>query len=187
MALPKQVIDRLNRESVQTPGWSGQLLMFSSTIFFISLAVYGGIVFGYRPYLEKQISDFDAQIADFSKTIPAEEQNKLVTFYSQIVNLREILRQHQVFYLLLEWLEKNTVATVYYNKMDFLLSSGQLNLLGYSKTVDDFSRQMIVFQNDPLVLRIAINSMSISTNNMWQFNINLFLSDAAINQPATQQ
>ncbi len=187
MALPEQVVDRLSREPVQTPGWSGQLLMFSSTIFFISLAVYGGIVFGYKPYLEKQISNFDVQINDFGKKIPTEEQNKLVAFYSQIVNLRGILRQHVISSQLLEWLEKNTVTSVYYNKMDFSLSSGQLNLVGYSKTVDDFSKQLIVFQNDSVVQRIAVNGLTISANNMWQFNINLFLNSAIINQSTTQQ
>ncbi|MDP2741602.1 MAG: hypothetical protein Q8O66_02885 [bacterium] len=187
MALPEQVVDRLSHEPVRTPGWSGQLLMFSATIFFISIAVYGGIVFGYKPYLEKQISDFNAQINDFSKKIPTEEQNKLVSFYSQIVNLKGILRQHSVSSQLLEWLEKNTVVSVYYNKMDFSLSSGQLNLTGYSKTVDDFSKQLIVFQNDPIVQRIAVNGLTISTNNMWQFNINLFLNNAIVNQSTTQQ
>ena len=187
MALPEQVVERLSREPVQTSGWSSQLLMFSATIFFISLAVYGGIVFGYKPYLEKQISSFDAQISDFGKKIPTEEQNKLVAFYSQIVNLKGILGQHAASSQLFEWLEKNTATNIYYNKMDFSLSSGQLNLAGYSKTVDDFSKQLIVFQNNPIVQRIVVNGLTISTNNTWQFNINLFLNSAVINQVAAQQ
>jgi len=186
MALPEQLVERLSREPVQTPGWSGRLLMFSATVFFISIAVYVGILYGYKPYLEKQVADLDNQIKTYSQQIPPEEQTKLVSFYSQIANLQSILASHVISSQLFDWLEKNTVPTIYYSKLDLLSSSNQLNLSGYSKTVDDFSRQMILFQNDPLIERIAINSVTAGANNLWQFDITLFLKKNALSQASVQ-
>ena len=55
MALPQKVLEQLGREPPKTPGWAGQFLMFSSTIFFVSLVVYIGLVFGYRPYITSEV------------------------------------------------------------------------------------------------------------------------------------
>ncbi len=186
MALPEQVIDKLSREQVDTPGWSSRLLMFSGTVFFISIAVYAGIVFGYKPYLENQIASLDNQIKTYGQQIPPEEQTKLISFYSQIANLRNILGSHIVSSQIFDWLEKNTIPAIYYSKLDLLSPSNQLNLAGYSKSMDDFSKQAILFQNNPLVERIAINSVTAAPGDLWQFDITLFLADNALSQATVQ-
>lgn len=187
MPLPEQIIDKLSREPAQTPGWSSNLLMFSGTIFLIGMAVYIGVVFGYKPYLQKQVANLDNQIRTFSQQISPDEQNKLVSFYSQVVNLQGILGRHVVSSQMFEWLEKNTEGNIYYTKLNLLTPSSQLNLTGVSKTADDFSKQMIIFQNDPSVKRIAINNFSVATNNLWQFDISLFLTDNLLNQSGVQK
>ena len=187
MALPEQIVDRLSREPVQTPGWSGRLLMFSGTIFFISLALYVGIVYGYKPYLEKEVKDLDGQIKSFGQKIPPEEQIKLISFYSQISNIQSVFGNHVASSKFLEWLEKNTETNVYYTRLSLLSFSDQAGLSGVSKTVEDFSKQLIVFQNNPLIQRVAINSFSVSQNNLWQFDITLYMTKGALNQSAAQQ
>lgn len=187
MPLPEQLLDRLGREPVQTPGWSSQLLMFSGTVFFISIAVYFGIVFGYKPYLQKEVAALDNQIKTFGKQIPQEEQNKLVSFYSQIVNLQEILQKHVISSKLFAWLEKNTEAGVYFTKFNLAAPTSQINLSGVAKTIDDFSKQIIIFQNDKLVSRISINSVLVSPSGAWQFSVTLLLADGALTQQASAQ
>lgn len=188
MALPQQVVERLGREQVDTPGWSSRLLMFSGTIFFVGLAVYLGLIFGYKPYLEKQVADLDAQIANFSLQIPPEEQNKLIYFYSQVVNLQEILNHHIISSQTLAWLEKNTEANVYYDRLTWSAfpssgpGSNQFGISGFAKTSDDFSKQISVFQANPLVKNIDINSLTLSTNNLWRFEINLLVTNDVFKQ-----
>ena len=187
MPLPEQLIDRLSRESAQTPGWSGKILMFSGTVFFIGFAAYIGLVFGYKPYLENQVAELDSQIKTFGQQVPPEEQNKLISFYSQTINLQNIFSRHVVSSQIFKWLEKNTRANVYYTKLSLTSSNNRLNLSGASKTIDDFAGQLLVFQNNPLVLKIAINTFISSANNLWQFDITLFLADNAFSQTAVQQ
>lgn len=194
MALPEQFADRLSREPIQAPGWSGQLLMFSGTIFFVSLAVYFGLILGYKPYLEGQVASLDSQIKSFDVQIPQEEQGKLISFYSQVINLQNILSSHIVSSNLLSWLEKNTSKNVYYNKLSMTAFPGaanyiQLSLTGYSKTPEDFSKQIIAFQNDPLVQRMTINNFSApSGGSQWHFEVALFMSGDVLKQspPASQ-
>ena len=188
MALPEQIVERLSHEPVRTPGWSSRLLMFSGTIFFISLALYIGIVFGYKPYLEKEVANLDGQIKSFGQKIPPEEQSRLVSFYSQISNIQGVFRGHVASSKFFEWLEKNTETNIYYTRMNLLSFSGQVSLAGVSKTVEDFSKQLVVFQNSPLVQRVAVNSFSnVPANNMWQFDMTLYLTNGALSQSASQQ
>jgi hypothetical protein len=188
MAFPQQLGDRLGREQAQASGWSGQLLMFSGTIFFISLAVYFGLVFGYEPYLEGQVASLDKQIKSFDIQIPQEEQGKLISFYSQVINLQNILDRHTVSSKLFSWLEKNTSKNVYYAKLNTSSIAGsanpvQVNVAGFSKTPEDFSKQIIVFQRDPLVQRIAINNFSAPTEgSQWRFEVTLFMLNDILNQ-----
>ncbi len=187
MALPEQIVERLSREPVQTPGWSRRLLMFSGTIFFISLALYIGIVFGYEPYLKKEVANLDGQIKSFGQQIPPEEQSRLISFYSQMSNIQGVLRNHVASSKLFEWLEKNTETNSYYTKLNLLSFSGQISLAGVSKTVEDFSKQLIVFQNNSLVQRVAINSFNASPGNLWQFDVTLYLTSGALSQSVAQQ
>ena len=182
MALPEQVVDRLSREPVHTPGWSGQLLMFASTIFFISVAVYLGLVFGYKPYLNSKIIALDDKIKQFTQEIPVSDQEQLASFYSQLSNLGGILQKHLISSPLFEWLEKHTDANVYYTRFSFSPGTNQLALTGTAKTTNDFIQQMQAFQGEPAVERINVNSLNASSNGAWQFDIVLFFSPSFFNQ-----
>lgn len=190
MALPEQYASRLNQETSEVPGWSGQLLMFSGTVFFISIAVYFGMVFGYKPYLDGQVASLDKQIRSFDAQIPQDQQGKLTSFYSQIINLQNIFNQHVATSKMMAWLEKITSKNVYYSKMSMSSLSGdskviQLNLSGYARTPDDFSKQITAFQQDPLVQKVNAGSFSApSSGSQWHFDITLFMSRNAIIQAA---
>lgn len=182
MALPEQVVARLSREPVHTPGWSGQLLMFAGTIFFISFGVYLGLVFGYKPYLDSKISALDAQIQGFTREIPLSDQEQLASFYSQLSNLGGILQKHVVSSPLFDWLEKHTDANVYYTKFNFSPSTNQLALTGTAKTTSDFIQQLQAFQGESAVERINVNSLTSSSNGTWQFDLVFFLRADFLNQ-----
>ncbi|MBI4085653.1 MAG: hypothetical protein HY433_00165 [Candidatus Liptonbacteria bacterium] len=182
MALPEQVVDRLSREPVHTPGWSGQLLMFAATIFFISVGVYLGLMFGYKPYLNSKISGLDAQIQKFTQEIPLSDQEQLISFYSQLSNLGGILQKHVISSALFDWLEKNTSANIYYTRFNFSPGTNQLALTGAAKTTNDFIQQLQAFQNESAVERINVNSLNVSSNGTWQFDFVLFFTRSFFNQ-----
>jgi hypothetical protein len=184
MALPEQVIERLSREPLVTPGWSGRLLMFAGTVFFLSLAVYVGLTYGYKPYLNAQVNDLDGQIQRFNQEIPASDQEQLTIFYSQLANLDGMLKGHIDSSSLFEWLEVRTQSNIAFSKLAFSARNGQLALNGAAKTMDDFAEQLAIFQQDPSVQRINVNSLTASANNAgWQFDMMLFLDPAFATQP----
>lgn len=116
MPLPEKVIEQLGREPPRTPGWSGQLLIFSSTVLFISVFIYFGLTFGYQTYLKSQVQKIKDQVQAFSQQIPADEQAKIASFYSQLTNLKSLLANHVFSSQIFGWLEKNTQANIYWNR-----------------------------------------------------------------------
>jgi hypothetical protein len=182
MALPEQVVERLSREPLMTPGWSGRLLMFASTVFFLSVAVYIGLTFGYKPYLSSQVQKLDDEIQKFNQETPAADQNQLVVFYSQLANLNTVLKGHVAASPLFDWLEAHTQTRVMFSKFAFSAQNGQLALTGISKGMDDFVEQLAIFQAEPMVQRITVNNVSVIPAGGWQFDVVLFLDPSVVGQ-----
>lgn len=181
MALPQKVIAQLSREPPKTPGWSGQLMMFSSTIFFISLLIYLGLTFGYQPYLRSEADKLQDQIQAFSQQIPLEEQEKIIDFYSQLINLQTVLANHVFTSQTFEWMENNTQANVYYEKFDLNPTTNKLSLGGIAKTMEDVNQQFAIFANNPAIQRMSISNVTFSSG-FWQFNVNLFFEPGYFQQ-----
>ena len=176
MALPQKVIEQLGRAPVKTPGWSGQLLMFSSTLFFISLVVYLGLIFGYRPYLNSQVKRLDDRIQSLSQQIPLEDQKKIINFYAQLVNLRAVLNGHIFTTPIFGWLEKNTHSNIYYTRIGLNTQNRQVTLAGFAKSVNDLAEQLKIFDDDPGVVQLNFGNSSIGQGGFWQFSLVLTLT-----------
>lgn len=173
MPLPQKVIEQLGREPPKTPGWSGQLLMFSSTVFFLSLFIYLGLTFGYEAYLNSGLKKVEDEKQRLAQDVPAEEQSKIVNFYSQIANLQSLLANHVYLSPLFDWLEKNTQTNVYLNKFNLNITSNQLALGGVAKTMEDVNQQLAIFQSRPEIQRMSVTNITM-TLNLWQFDLSLY-------------
>lgn len=168
MALPQKVIEQLGREPSRTPGWAGQILMFSGTIFFISLVIYFGLNFGYKTYLNSTVKKLQDQVATFSQQISVEDQKKIISFYSQISNLKTALTNHVFSSQLFSWLEKNTQVNVFFDKFNLNVANNQLSLSGVAKTMDDVNQQLVIFQSQENVSKLALGSVNF-TGGIWRF------------------
>ena len=172
MALPQKVLEQLGREPPKTPGWAGQFLMFSGTIFFIAVFVYVGLIFGYRPYLVSEVRRLQDQINAFIQQIPVEEQNKIINFYSQLLNLRSLLANHAISSHLFDWLEASTQVNVYYDKFDLNTRTGEARIGGAGRSMEDLNQQFAIFASKPEVARMNITSVAFA-NNAWRFDMSL--------------
>lgn len=175
MALPQKVLEQLYREPPRTPGWAWQFLMFGTTVFFISLLVYVGLVFGYKPFLSSQLRKTQDKIQAFSQQIPAEEQFKIVDFYSQIVNLKSLIEKHILTSPFFEWLEKNTQGNIYFEQLDLNAANGRAILSGAAKSVEDITQQLAIFESRPEVERVSIGPTNFS-GGAWRFGIVLYFN-----------
>ena len=175
MPLPQKTIDALSQNSARTPGWSGSLLMFCGTLLFISVFVYGGLQYGYLPYLNDRVKKLKDQTQNFNRQVPVEDQQKIVTFYSQLTNMRSILDKKTAATPLLRWLEASTVPNIFYVKVSFNATNQQIAFSGEARSVPDITSQVTLFQADPNVERVNLGNMSVGGGNLWQFDLTVFL------------
>lgn len=171
MPLPPSAIEQLSREPARTPGWSGRLLMFSFTLFFLSLLAYGGLKFGYEPYLSKKIEDQKSQMQQLSQKVNADQQADILSFHSQLINVKKLLDGHIYSTNLFDFLERTTQANVYYSKLDFNTDTGKASLVGVAKTVKDATQQMQILESQSdYVKSVQVSNVTALTNGSWQFD-----------------
>jgi len=182
MAFPQKVTDRLSQAPSRTPGGLRQLLLLSTLLFLLSAASYVGLNFGYKKYLESSIKESQKQIDDFSKQIPIEDQTKLISFYSQLLNLKFLLASHTNLSPTFPWLETNTQINTYFTNFRFDKKNNSIAISATSKSFNDMAEQILAFENlKNQVEKVEVSNIS-SKLNAWQFNLDLTLSPSFLVQ-----
>ena len=178
MALPQKAVEQLAREPVRTPGWSGRLLLFSGTIFFVALIIYLSLQFGYEPYLDSQTVKLRMETNAFEQKIPASQREQINNLHSQFENVTQILNQKNAAVLALyAWLEEKTLPNVAYTKFDLNTQTRELSLAGQAKTSDDITSQLALFREDrDAVERVTFTSANVAPRGGWQFNATLIVN-----------
>lgn len=181
MPLPDKVIEQLGREPPKTPGWSFGIVMFSGTILFIVVFVYFGLTLGYEPYLNSQVTKQQDQINQLGQSISPADQGNLINFYSQISNLKTLLKNHTLTSKLFAWLEKNTEANVTYQSLSFA-QGNQITLAGTAISEGDINQQIAIFESSPEISKVNLTSVASgqSGNSGWAFALTLTVSPSII-------
>lgn len=182
MPFPQPAVEQLSKRAPRSPAWFGQLMMFSGTLFFIAAALYIGITFGYKPYLNNRVESLNERIASFAQQVPAEEQEKIAGFYSQLVNLRTLLGKHVAMSAFFSWLERNTLPTIQITKASVNMNNRQASISGASRNVQDVAAQLAVLQADPGVERVDFKYVT-SVGPIWQFDMVVYFAPGFFNQP----
>jgi hypothetical protein len=182
MALSPSPIDQLHRTQTRTPGWAGRLLMFSGTVLFVTVFAYFGLQFGYKPYLQKQIDQYQKEVDDFAKKIPVTTQNQIVLFYSQLANIKTLLAGHTLSSRLFEFFETKTLPTISYDKMNANTQTREVELTGRAASLQDFGVQLGVFQNEHRIQKAVVKNLAASLAGGWTFNILLTFDPTLFNQ-----
>lgn len=183
MPLPEKVIEQLGREPAKTPGWAAGALMFSGGVLFIMILIYVGLTFGYEPYLNNQVTSVQDQVNQLGQSIPASDQANLLDFYSQVSNLRTLLRAHVLSSQLFTWLETNTEANVFYKQLTFG-SNNQLTLSGNGKTEADVNQQIAIFEASPMVQKVNVTTVGTSQDGTGiDFGVTLIIAPSLLSNP----
>lgn len=159
MALPDKVIEQLGRESSHTPGWSFGIISFAGGILFIVIFLYAGLTWGYKPYLDSQTQKVEDQINTLGQSLSPTDQANLVNFYSQVSNLRNILRNHAATSRVFSWIEQNTEQNVYFTSFG-LTQGNQLALTVNARTENDMNQQIAMFEGSPQVQKVGVSGIT---------------------------
>jgi hypothetical protein len=155
-------------------GWPLRLFAFSLLILTASLLIYVGLRFGYKPYLQNQIAEKEREIEQLAVSIPRENQEKLGAFYSQLLNLKNVLDNHVTASPIFSFLEKNTNKKVFYTRLDFDAKQNVFTLEGAAESYDILAEQLEAFNQAPDVKRFLINESQLSGGRI-RFKISVFL------------
>jgi hypothetical protein len=159
MQPPKSILEEQLRKAEHLPTklpW--RIFSFSFIIFIGLLAIYAGIEFGYKPYLNSRIKSLDQKIAALTQSINEEQQNNLINFYSQLVNLKDLINSHIITSNFFELLEKNTYPEVYYTGLTLGIKEKEVKIEGLSPNYELLTKEMALLAKLPEVERIFLES-----------------------------
>ncbi|MGC9046637.1 MAG: hypothetical protein ACP5IC_00750 [Minisyncoccia bacterium] len=167
-------------------GFPWKLLIFSVFIFLLSLVIYFGSKIGYENYLSSQIQYYDKQLNNLSTQINSSAQNDFKNFYSQLVNLQNVLNNHKFASGVFSFLEGTTLPNIYYNNATIDVNDGKINLNGIAKDFVSLIQQLQYFESRSEINKTVLNSFSVGSNQTINFSLTLYIQSSVFNQPLSQ-
>ncbi|KKU15197.1 hypothetical protein A3D55_01780 [Candidatus Jorgensenbacteria bacterium RIFCSPHIGHO2_02_FULL_45_20] len=165
-------------ESRIVTGLPWKILLFSVFLFGFSILVFFGLRFGYKTYLSTRSENLDARLEELASRVSGEDEQDLIALYSQIVNLREVLKSHKFTVNTIELLEKYTLPSVYFYDARISGGNGTMDMRGKAKTMRDFVEQLSIFDAAPeFAEKTAVDRISFDANQAVDFTIILKASD----------
>lgn len=141
-------------------GLPWRIMLFAIVIFGLSIFVYFGLHFGYRSYLTSQKEQLEQKTAALANQVSAAEQEKLINFYSQLTNLKNVLATHLFNTNIFDFLEKNTLPSIFFDEANFTASDNSLSLKGQAPSLRNLVNQMAVFDGAPELSKVVLNQTS---------------------------
>lgn len=169
-------------ESTSSIGFPWRLFLFSTIIFLFSLFVYFGIKFGYGAYLETRARDLDRDIENLANRVSEADQERFLSFYSQLANLKQVINGHYFTANVFSFLEKNTLPNVYFRDARFTGENAKLELRGEAENGDAFIAQLALFDSRPEVVSSVLESVRFSDAAV-DFSLTLIFSEDFFDKP----
>jgi hypothetical protein len=167
--------EELKRPEGLPVGWPWRLLIFMAIVFCTMAALYLGMTLGYKPYLDSKISGLDQEISQLSQSIDEEQQKNLISFYSQLININNLLATHPESSKFFDFLEKNTSGKVYYESADLSVAEKTVKLEGVAANYSALSEQMELFRRASEITNISLDNSSAGESGI-NFSVKLSLS-----------
>jgi len=147
-------------------GWPWRLLLISFVILGLAILIYVGLLFGYEPYLKTSISNVDKQISNLADKVKVEDQEKLLTFYSQVVNLKDVLDNRVFSSKVFPFLERNTDPSIYFTAAEFSGNNNILRLKGTTSNFENLMAQLTILKQAPEIESVVLNDTNLSKNRI---------------------
>ena len=155
--------------------WPWRMFAFSGFILLVVIIVYFGLRIGYEPFLKNRIEQIDTELENLTATIPQEEQEQFIAFYSQLVNLQTLLKTHPMSSEIFSFLEENTNSRVYYTGLDLDAQDRRLSLDGVAASYDVLVQQLETFGQLETVERYSVTESQVRDNQV-RFRLIIFFT-----------
>ena len=147
-------------------GWPWRLLLISFVLLGLSILTYAGLTYGYQPYLKTSLNKVDNQINDLANQVNVEDQEKLLTFYSQVINLKDILDRRVFSSKIFPFLEKNTDPSIYFTSADFSAVNKNLKLKGMTSSFGNLMQELTILKQAPEAANVLLDDTNVKKNKV---------------------
>ena len=158
MAYKQSEVEQLTKRRVSPISIMWRLLVFASVVFFLVLASYIGLEFGYKNILASQTSETMSQMKQLSADISETEWQDLVSFYSRLANIKGLLNNHTYPSKFIKVMEEVTDKQVYLRSLKLSATDQEVGLSGIAKSFDDLSQQLELLREREEFSDIALQS-----------------------------
>lgn len=163
-------------------GLPWRLMIFSFVLLAFSVFIFLGLKFGYDVYLDGQLESLDERVEQLSTEVSQGQQERFLVFYSQLSNLEAVLNKRGFSHNIFDFLENDTLPSVYYSEAEYSDATDEIRLTGLANTMKDLVDQMSVFGDASEVARVTLNSVSLIGSQVG-FEIQLVFNPGYFDEP----
>jgi len=118
-------------------------------------------------------------------TTQQKDQEKEAVAYKQKINdFAYLLSNHKFTSNVLALVREQTMPNVWFKQFDLSQRENGVRLFGEADNMDDFSRQVLVFENNKYVKNINVLSSNMGASARVDFNLDLSLDQSVLDYPA---
>ncbi|MFA4999126.1 MAG: hypothetical protein WC519_00025 [Parcubacteria group bacterium] len=140
-------------------------LTFSAVIFGLSLIIYAGLAFGYKPFVSASIKSAEARIAELDKVAPqGEAEAEFIQFYSQLTNIKSLLSSHIGITSFLNTLSANTMPNVGFSGATINVTGRMVNMTGFADTFETLAGQLAAYENVQNLRKVTLSNARVADN-----------------------
>ncbi|MBI4993774.1 hypothetical protein HZC33_02350 [Candidatus Wolfebacteria bacterium] len=136
-----------------------RLLSFSAIIFGFALFIYLGMVFGYEPYLNSQAGNLNQKISALNQSIDENQQKQIIGFYSQLVNIQDLLKTHKPISSIFDLIEKNTYQSVSYSNLRMSVADKEIRIDGSAPDYETLIKEVALWNKTPEINRVVLENI----------------------------
>lgn len=151
--------ERLPEKRSSQGVWPWRLTVFSFTILTLTVAAYIGLHWGYAKYLREEIAVSDRALASLAASVPAEDQERFLAFYRQLVVLKDILDNHVAPTRALGWLERSTHEKVFFSNALIAGREAKFQLSGRADSYEVIAEQLEILSRSPEVVSYSTGEL----------------------------
>ncbi|MEK7481844.1 MAG: hypothetical protein AAB607_00550 [Patescibacteria group bacterium] len=143
-------------------GWPWRLLTLMLVVFSLSIFIYIGMLFGYKPYLNSQVKTLESDIAFLNQSIDKAKQEQLIGLYSQFANVQKLIDSHSITSGIFDLMEKNTYSSVRYNNLTVDVNGREIVIDGAAPDYDTLIKETALFDSLPEIESVILSNAKIS-------------------------
>ncbi|MEX2054026.1 MAG: hypothetical protein WD883_00560, partial [Candidatus Colwellbacteria bacterium] len=137
------------------------------------------LAFGYQTFLQSSINNIETELGSLSAQISDEQKEDLRTLYSQVTNIRELLRGHTLTSQAFTLFESITSENVVYTNFNLSVTERDVDIGGVAGSYEDLVSQLVLFEEAPQIEKITLEGSEFQ-NGLISFRLRATLAEGVL-------